>query len=112
MSQTPPGDPFIPPPPPSTVIGNPMYPPNVLESKAAEVRDDSRNALILGIIGLICFGFILGYLAIRKANAALETIAIYEVAQERRAVAITAKVLGFVDIIGWVVVLILRIVTS
>src|SRR5687767_5675501 len=106
MSQLPPNDDFVPPPPPQT--GNPLYPPNVLAAKAAAVASDVRTALILSIIGLFCFGFILGFLAFRKANDALETIDIYEVAQDKRSMAMTAKVLGIVDIVGWGLALLAR----
>jgi hypothetical protein len=89
-----------------------MYSPEVLAAKAASAASDAKNALIMSIIGLFCFGFILGILAFRKANEALETIAIYEVAQEKRSIAMTAKVLGIVDIIGWVLIIIARIALS
>jgi len=102
-----PNQPFLAPPPPS-LYANSMYPPDVLASKAAMVASDVKSALILAIIGLFCAGFILGYLALRKANEALETIQIYEVAQDKKALATTAKVIAIVDIIGWIVGLILR----
>lgn len=89
-----------------------MYSPEVLAAKAASAASDAKNALILSIIGLFCFGFILGILAFRKANEALETISIYGVAQEKRSIAMTAKVLGIVDIIGWVLVIVARIALS
>ena len=89
-----------------------MYPPNVLAAKAAAVASDAKNALILSIVGLFCFGFIFGYLAFRKANEALETIAIYEVAQEKRSLAVTAKVLGILDIVLWIAGLIARFALS
>jgi hypothetical protein len=109
--QQPPNDePFVPPPPPTP--GNPMYPPNVLAAKAAAVASDAKTALILSIVGLFCFGFIFGFLAFRKANEALETIAIYEVAQDKRGLATTAKVLGIIDIIGWITGLVARFTVS
>jgi len=89
-----------------------MYPPNVLAAKAAAVASDAKNALILSIVGLFCFGFIFGYLAFRKANEALETIAIYEVAQDKRSLAMTAKILGILDIVAWIVGLIARFALS
>jgi hypothetical protein len=109
MSQNPPppNQPFVPPPPPSP-YGNSMYPPDVMASKAAAVASDARNALIFGIVGIFCFGFIFGYLAFRKANEALETIQIYEVAQDKKGLAMTGKILGIIDICLWVVGLILR----
>jgi len=109
MSQhpPPPNQPFIPPPPPSP-YGNPMYPPDVLASKAAEVASEAKTALIMAILGVFCFGFILGYLAFRKASNALEIIEIYEVAQDKKGLATTARILGIIDISLWVVGLILR----
>lgn len=109
--QQPDNEPFVPPPPPPTP-GNPMYPPNVLAAKAAAVASDARNALILSIVGLFCFGFIFGFLAFRKANEALETIHIYEVAQDKRGLAMTAKVLSIIDIIFWIAGLIARFALS
>jgi hypothetical protein len=106
QQQPPNNEPFVPPPPPST--GNPMYSDSVLAAKAAAVASDARTALILSIVGLFCFGFILGFLAFRKANEALETIDLYQVAQDKRSLATTAKVLGIVDIVGWVIALLAR----
>lgn len=106
-AQQPPNAPFVPPPPP--LSGNPMYTPDVLAAKAASVASDAKNALIMSIIGLFCFGFILGILAFRKANEALETISIYNVAHEKRSIAMTAKILGIVDIVCWVLVIVARI---
>ena len=89
-----------------------MYPPDELARKAASVAAEARTALILSVVGLFCFGFIFGFLAYRKANEALETIAIYEVAQEKRSLAMTAKVIGIIDIVGWIIALVARIALS
>jgi hypothetical protein len=97
--------PFIPPPPPA---GNALYPPDVLARQAAVVASEAKTALILSIIGLFCFGFIFGFLAFRKANEALETIRIYDVAHDKKGLAMTAKVLSVIDIIAWIVGLVLR----
>ena len=86
-----------------------MYPPNVLAAKAAAVASDATTALVLSIVGLFCCGFIFGFLAFRKANEALETIAIYEVAQDKRGIAMAAKIIGIIDIVGWIIVLFARI---
>ena len=101
-----PNQPFVAPPPPSPYGASP-YPPNVLASKAAAVASDAKTALIMSIIGLFCFGFIFGFLAFRKANEALETIQIYEVAQDKKSLAMTAKILAIIDIVAWIVGLIL-----
>lgn len=105
--QPPTNDPFIPPPPP--VSGNPLFSPETLTAKAAEIASDAKNALIMSIIGLFCFGFIFGILAFRKANAALENISIYGVAQEKRGLATAAKIIGILDIVLWVLALVARI---
>lgn len=107
MSQQKPGDPFVPPPPPPPP-GNSMFPPEERARKAAYVAAEAKTALILSIVGLFCFGFIFGFLAFRKANDVLETISIYEVAEEKKSLAMTAKVLGIVDIVGWIIALIAR----
>jgi len=85
-----------------------MYSPDVLAAKAKEAADDAKQALIMSLVGLVCFGFILGFLAFRKANTAIETIDLYQVAQDKRGMATVAKVLGIVDIVGWVIGLIAR----
>ena len=85
-----------------------MYSPDVLAAKAKEAADDAKQALIMSLVGLVCFGFILGFLAFRKANSAIETIDLYQVAQDKRGMATVAKVIGIVDIVGWVIGLIAR----
>jgi hypothetical protein len=102
-------DPFIPPPPPpQPPIGDPLYPPYVLQQKAQQVKDDMRTSLILGLLGLFCCGFILGYFAFRRADDAIETIDIYGVLTERRSMAVALKVLGIFDIVGSILVIIGR----
>lgn len=100
--------PFIAPPPPSPLEGNPLYPPHVLQTKADEAKSDAKTALILSILGIFCFGFILGIIAYKKAENALEIISIYEVAKDSRSLATTAKVLAIVDIVLWVVGILAR----
>ena len=102
-----PGDPFVPPPPPGPA-GSSLYSPEVLAQKTAYVAAEARTALILSIVGLFCFGIILGFLAFRKANDVLETIEIYEVAQDKKSIATTAKVLGIIDVVGWAIALVAR----
>src|SRR5215471_14932129 len=108
MSQNPPPDQnaFVPPPPPLP-YSNSLYPPDVLASKAAHVASEAKTALILSILGIFCFGFIFGYLAFRKASDALETIQIYDVAHDKKGLAMTAKILGIFDIAAWIIGLIL-----
>ena len=86
-----------------------MFPQHVLDAQAKQIADDAKQALIMAIVGVFCFGFILGILAIRKANSAQEAINVYEVGLEHRGLATGAKVLGIIDIVLWALVLIARI---
>jgi hypothetical protein len=91
------------------MTGNPMYPPEMLAQKEAEVANHAKNALIMSIIGFFCLGFILGLLAFRKANEGLQIIDIYQVGHEKRGMLMTAKVLSIIDIVMWAIGLLLRI---
>lgn len=86
-----------------------MYPPDVLAAKATAIGKDARDALIMSIVGLFCFGFILGFLAFRKANSAIDEINLYQVAQDKRSMLTVAKVLGVIDIVAWAIGLVARI---
>ena len=85
-----------------------MYSPEELAAKEKEAAEEAKQALIMSLVGLACFGFILGILAFRKASSAIETIDLYQVALDKRGMASVAKVLGIVDIIGWVALIIAR----
>jgi hypothetical protein len=93
-------------------MGNELYSPQTLASKSEEAAKEAKNALVMSIIGLFCFGFIFGYLAYRKANAAIQTIDTYQVALDKRGVATAAKVLGLLDIVFWIGGLMLRFVVG
>jgi hypothetical protein len=64
-----------------------MSPANVLDAKSREAAEDAKQALIMSIIGIFCFGFILGFIAFRKASSALEIMDHYQVAPEKRGIA-------------------------
>jgi hypothetical protein len=85
-----------------------MYSQDVLDAKAKEAGDEAKNALIMSLVGIVCFGLILGILAFRKANSAITTIDLYQVAQDKRGMATVAKVLGVIDVLGWIVMIIAR----
>jgi hypothetical protein len=85
-----------------------MYPSDMLAQKAAAAASDAKTALTFAILGVFCFGFIFGFLAYRKANEALETIDIYDVAHEKRGMATAAKIIGIIDIVLWGIGLVLR----
>lgn len=109
MSQEQNQDPFIPPPPPpQPPIGNPLFPDDVLKAKADEAREDLKRALIFAILGLFCCGFILGFLAYRRANSATEIIDTYGVLADKRGMATALKILGIFDIVGSIIVLLMK----
>lgn len=85
-----------------------MYSAEELAAKEKEAAESAKQALIMSLIGLVCFGFILGFLAFRKANSAIEIIDKYQVAQDKRGMATVAKVIGIIDIVGWVIGLVAR----
>ena len=86
-----------------------MYPPDVLEAKAKEAAEGAKSALIFAIIGVFCFGLILGILAFRRANHALKIMDQYGVAQDKRGIAMGAKILGLVDFILWALGVIVQV---
>jgi hypothetical protein len=86
-----------------------LYPPDVLARQAKYAASEAKTALVLSILGVFCFGFIFGLIAFRKANTALETINIYGVAEDKRGMAMTAKVISIIDIVLWGVGLFVRI---
>jgi hypothetical protein len=105
VSQTPPYDAFVPPPPPSSSA---LYPPDVMARQATYAASEAKTALVLSILGIFCAGFIFGLIAYRKANTAIETMNIYGVAEEKRGMATTARVLSIIDIVLWGAALVLR----
>ena len=86
-----------------------MYSPDVLEAKAKEAAGHAKTALIFAIVGVFCFGFIFGFLAFRRANQAIEIIDHYDVAKDKRGIAMGAKILGIVDIVLWAIGLLARV---
>ena len=85
-----------------------MYPQSVLEAKAEEAREDLKRALIFALLGLFCCGFILGFLAYRRANHATQLIDKYGVLADKRIMATILKVLGIFDIVGSIIVLLMK----
>jgi hypothetical protein len=65
VSSTPPTDPFVPPPPPTS---SSLYPPDVLARQATYAASEAKNALLLSILGVFCFGFIFGLIAFRQSK--------------------------------------------
>ncbi|HEY1956513.1 MAG TPA: DUF4190 domain-containing protein [Polyangiaceae bacterium] len=68
----------------------------------------ARQALIYSIIGLFCFGIVLGPLAISKARSAKMILAVTP-GMRGEGMATAALILGIFDLALWVVGLVLRI---
>ena len=102
-----PQNPFVPPPPPS--FGNSLYSPETLALKENEIKDDAKKALIFSLVGIACFGLILGIFAIQRANSARQNIKIYGVGEQYSGLAIAGLILGILDIVGWGIGIVARI---
>lgn len=90
----------------------PPPPPMVNSGEAEAIAKDAKTALILGIVGLFCFGAILGIIAVIKANGVLSKIASTGVGAESRGTANAARILGIIDIVLWLIIIILRVANS
>ena len=69
---------------------------------------EAKEALKLALIGLFCFGVVLGPMAIKKANEAKKMIAANpNLTGSGKATA--ALVIGIIDFVGWLVSIVARI---
>jgi hypothetical protein len=73
-----------------------------------EAQKQARKALIAACVGLLCFGFILGVLAIKWGRDARTSLIAAGVA-EGRGLATAAIILGTIDIVFWVIGIAIRI---
>ena len=92
-----------PPPPPST---GPSY------GGYAQPHPRGTLVLVLGIVGIFCFGIILGPIAAIMGKNALEEIDANPGAYTNRGQVLAGMVLGIVAIVLWVVGLIIRIAAA
>lgn len=83
--------------------------PEILEEKAKAIKRNALVGLAVGILGLFCFGIILGAYAVYSARDALIDIDVYGVGRNYKWVARVAQVIGAVGVIYWIVSLILSI---
>lgn len=83
--------------------------PEVLEAKAKAIKRNALVGLGTGILGLFCFGIILGAYAVHSARDALIDIDVYGVGRNYKWVARAAQVIGAIGVIYWIVSLILGI---
>lgn len=68
---------------------------------------EAKDALIYSLIGLFCFGFILGPIAIAKGSKALNIIR-DDPGYTGKGKATAGIVIGIIDIVGWLLGLIIR----
>ena len=76
----------------------------------AEIAKQAKASLMWGIIGIFCFGIILGPFAFFRGNKALKMIETHNVGHEHQGTATAGKFIGLAAIGLWVLGLILRIV--
>ena len=89
-----------------------MYPaPNNYGVQIGGEAPDAKMALIFGIIGLFCFGFVFGPLAIVRARRAQSMIALNP-GMTGGGMAMAGLILGIIDVAFWGLGLILRIANS
>ena len=87
---------------------------NYLDKTIETYAGPSQNAqgavaaLVCGLIGLFLFGFILGFVAIGQGNKALKQIEANP-ALKGQGMAKAGKVIGIIDIIGWVIAIIIQV---
>lgn len=77
------------------------YPSATNPEEVEEAKKQARNSMIFGLVGLVCFGFILGMIAIIggfKARADLQRLN----ASDGQGMAVAGIILGVLDILGWV----------
>lgn len=103
MSQPPMNEPPFAPPP---TFDSP-FEPRTLAEKTEYVNKYVNFALILSISSLACCGFI-GFYSFGLAASVIETIDYYNVAREKRGLAMAAKIISLIGAVAWVVGLVGR----
>src|ERR1041385_253901 len=76
-----------------------------------ETLPEATHALTLALIGLVCFGFVLGPIAIVKGTSAKKQIAA-DPTHDREAAATAAQIIGAIEILMSVLYLLRLIVTN
>ena len=86
----------------------PMFGQSATSADVAEAQKQARKAMIAAVVGIFCFGFILGVLAYRWAREAKATLDAAGAAQGH-GLAVAAMVLGAVDVVLWLAGLLARV---
>ena len=80
-----------------------------VQAVAADIAKQANAALLWGIIGLFCFGFVLGPAAIIRGNMAKSRIAQHNVGHEHATKATIGQVIGGVAVGLWILAFIVRL---
>jgi hypothetical protein len=97
MSQQYPNNPFTPPPP----VSDSPFEPRTITEKTEYVNKNVFWALGLAIFSFLFCGFI-GFYAFGLANNIIQTIDFYNVSQDKRGLAIVAKIIALIAAGFWV----------
>jgi hypothetical protein len=98
---------WTPPPPPQE--DNSLFSAGTRDYYTAEAGKQATKALIFGILSLVCCPLIFGILGYMAANEAINNIEMYEVAQDKKALATVGKVLSIIGMVLWGVSIVVRI---
>jgi hypothetical protein len=109
MSQQPPKDEeqWVPP----HVYGDSPFDPRVLADKAEFVNKNASKALVFSIFGFLFCG-LLNFYGFGLASSVIETVDYYNVARDKRGIAVAAKVIAVVGIVLWILGIIVRVMMS
>lgn len=89
-----------------------MFSSTTRERYAQEIGKKANQSLIFGILSLFCCGLIFGFLGLSAANDALNNIATYDVAHDKKGIATAGKVVSIVGIVLWIVGIIVRVLIA
>ncbi|HEY6970827.1 MAG TPA: RING finger protein [Candidatus Angelobacter sp.] len=81
----------------------------ILPAVAAEINSAANTALWCGIIGLFICGPVLGTIAIVQSNKAIREIDMAPQYSTYKGKATAGRVLGIIAVIGWIIVIAIRI---
>jgi len=86
-----------------------VFDPRVLAEKTEFVNKNAYYALTFSIFGILCCG-LLNFYAYGLANSVIETIDYYSIGQDKRGIALAAKIMAIVGIVLWILGIIVRLV--
>lgn len=96
---------WTPPPPPEDSI----FSSGTRQYYAEEISKGATKSLVFGILSILCCPPIFAYLAYSTAEDVLTNIAVYQVGEDKKGLALAGKALAIVGVVLWVLGLIMRI---